>query len=260
MAKGDTKTQNYLGVAASGTRADLQRNCGDTRTQSLIMDIAERIIEMEEHWAVIMPTASADNYGKIVQYVGETTSDYTKGFFYECVLPANPEYEASVKAPTRLKASVDTDTFAEAVSGIVGEYEFDYIGKPVGFLATYTNLAIYCERNATLDTGTAIGWTYTPPTGGAEQNYYTDTEYVNSSTKIYLDAAFENVAPYQMGSIDRSLDEGYWVMSGKETLTTLGDYGISVKESKAEVGDAIIVKLDSESSYYWDNIDVQPRG
>lgn len=32
-----------------------------------------------------MPTASADKVGKIYQYVGETDSDYTNGYFYKCV-------------------------------------------------------------------------------------------------------------------------------------------------------------------------------
>lgn len=48
MASGDTKTQQYLDVAAHGTRADVQRGCCDTRTQSLIMDVADRIITEEE--------------------------------------------------------------------------------------------------------------------------------------------------------------------------------------------------------------------
>ena len=41
-----------------------------------------------------MPTASADNLGKVVQYVGATTSTYTKGHFYECVSDgeATPTY------------------------------------------------------------------------------------------------------------------------------------------------------------------------
>ena len=31
-----------------------------------------------------MPTATADNYGTVVQYIGATTNDYTHGYFYEC--------------------------------------------------------------------------------------------------------------------------------------------------------------------------------
>jgi hypothetical protein len=32
-----------------------------------------------------MPTAGVDNLGKIVQYVGSTTNDYTNGYFYKCI-------------------------------------------------------------------------------------------------------------------------------------------------------------------------------
>ena len=48
MASGDTKTNQYLDIAAHGSRADLQRGCCNTRTQDLIMDVADRIITEEE--------------------------------------------------------------------------------------------------------------------------------------------------------------------------------------------------------------------
>ena len=50
MASGDTKTQEYLNLAATGTRADLPaaRGCCNTRTQNLIVDVADRIITEEE--------------------------------------------------------------------------------------------------------------------------------------------------------------------------------------------------------------------
>ena len=47
-----------------------------------------------------MPTASADNEGKIVQYIGTTTVSYTNGFFYKCV-------EDSENAGTYLWEKVD---------------------------------------------------------------------------------------------------------------------------------------------------------
>ena len=208
--------------------------------------------------ATIMPTASAENQGKILQYIGDTTTDYTQGYFYKCVLPTEAEYDTSIKAPAKLKATVDTDTFVEAVSGVVGEYEFDFIGKPVSFIATYGKVAIICARDTSIDSGTAIGWTYTPPAGGTAQHYWTNTEYITSETSVYLDTTFTGKAPYAVNGVDRSTDEGFWAVEGKETPAELGDYGISVKTGKETVGDAIIVKLDSESSYYWDNIDVQP--
>ena len=49
MASGDTKTQQYLDIAANGTRADLPGDgCCNTRTQSLILGVAERIMDVEE--------------------------------------------------------------------------------------------------------------------------------------------------------------------------------------------------------------------
>ena len=51
-----------------------------------------------------LPTASADNLGKVYQFVGTTTSSYTNGFFYQCVSDgqATPTYswaEYQVQSP-----------------------------------------------------------------------------------------------------------------------------------------------------------------
>ena len=49
MASGDTKTNQYLDIAAHGTRADLPSDtCCETRSQTLIREVAERIITEEE--------------------------------------------------------------------------------------------------------------------------------------------------------------------------------------------------------------------
>lgn len=49
MASGDTRTQQYLDVAANGTRADLPSDtCCETRTQTLIRGVAERIMDVED--------------------------------------------------------------------------------------------------------------------------------------------------------------------------------------------------------------------
>lgn len=49
MANGDTKTNQYLDVAANGTRADLPSDtCCETRTQTLIRGVAERIMDVED--------------------------------------------------------------------------------------------------------------------------------------------------------------------------------------------------------------------
>lgn len=49
MAKGDTKTNQYLDIAANGTRADLPTDtCCETRSQTLIRGVAERIMDVED--------------------------------------------------------------------------------------------------------------------------------------------------------------------------------------------------------------------
>lgn len=49
MAKGDTKTNQYLDIAANGTRADLPTGtCCETRSQTLIREVAERIMDVED--------------------------------------------------------------------------------------------------------------------------------------------------------------------------------------------------------------------
>ena len=60
----DEKGDLYL-VLTDGTRV----NCGKVNSQF-----------------TTLPTPSATNVGAILQYVGATTSQYTNGFFYECVL------------------------------------------------------------------------------------------------------------------------------------------------------------------------------
>lgn len=34
----------------------------------------------------VVPTASADYLNRIIQYIGDTTNDYTSGYFYKCIL------------------------------------------------------------------------------------------------------------------------------------------------------------------------------
>lgn len=49
MASGDTRTQQYLGIAANGNRADLpSETCCETRTQTLTREVAERVIGLDE--------------------------------------------------------------------------------------------------------------------------------------------------------------------------------------------------------------------
>lgn len=58
-------------------------NTIDEYTQSLGYVVHNEMQPMLQYSEV--PEASEDNEGKILQYIGETDSNYTQGYFYKCV-------------------------------------------------------------------------------------------------------------------------------------------------------------------------------
>lgn len=57
-----------------------------------------------------MPTASADNLGDVVEYIGSTTADYTLGYFYQCqyVNSAYSWVKIDISDNAALDARIDT--------------------------------------------------------------------------------------------------------------------------------------------------------
>lgn len=89
---------------------------GDSETQT-IKRVAwndEVTIQYE-----IMPTPSENELGKIVQYVGETTGDYIKGFFYRCAEVPNTDPTEYEWVNQEVQESTDTsNAVAEALAVI----------------------------------------------------------------------------------------------------------------------------------------------
>lgn len=80
MAKGDTKTNQYLDIAANGTRADLPTDtCCETRSQTLIRGVAERIMDLEDEvheWENNPDVADiVDTYADLEDYDTSTLTD-----------------------------------------------------------------------------------------------------------------------------------------------------------------------------------------
>ena len=48
MASGDTKTNQYLDIAANGEKSDFPASCCETRSQTLIREVGERIMDLED--------------------------------------------------------------------------------------------------------------------------------------------------------------------------------------------------------------------
>lgn len=80
MASGDTKTNQYLDIAANGTRADLPSDtCCETRSQTLIRGVAERIMNLEDEvheWQDNPDVADiVDTYADLQAYDTSTLTD-----------------------------------------------------------------------------------------------------------------------------------------------------------------------------------------
>lgn len=80
MASGDTRTQQYLGVAANGSRADLPgESCCETRTQTLVREVAERVIGLDEEVQEMKNNPDVvdivDTYQDLTDYDTSTLTD-----------------------------------------------------------------------------------------------------------------------------------------------------------------------------------------
>lgn len=80
MANGDTKTESYLRAAAEGTRADLPSDtCCNTKTQNLILGVANRIMDVEDEVEELKNNSDVvdivDTYADLQAYDTSTLTD-----------------------------------------------------------------------------------------------------------------------------------------------------------------------------------------
>ena len=57
-------------------------------TELYVIEGDSNLIYAEQ--AVALPTASADNLGKLYQYIGATDANYTQNYFYKCTSAGDP--------------------------------------------------------------------------------------------------------------------------------------------------------------------------
>ena len=151
------------GGAGGGGSADFPE--GGTTGQVLAKasnddnDVEWKTIDADKTQYTTMPTASADNLGQIVQYVGETTVTepiYMKGLFYKCVSDgeSTPTYSWE-QADVQSYPETDlTNVFASGfpVASVSGARQFEYStgeqivgtwinGKPI-YQKTFTGLSV----------------------------------------------------------------------------------------------------------------------
>jgi hypothetical protein len=87
-----------------------------------------------------MPEATEENFGMIVQYVGESTEQYIKGCFYENSICYNTSIEHEIANPSGYRdidVVLDIGVFSEVVNDIPGTYTFAEEGMEASRIALY---------------------------------------------------------------------------------------------------------------------------
>lgn len=147
MASGDTKTQQYLDVAANGTRADLPSDtCCETRTQTLTREVAERVIALDEEVQEIKNNPDVvdivDTYADLQAYDTQHLTDN------DIIRVLQDETHDGNSTYYRFTKNPDTWTFIGEISG--GEViktltAADYNWNSASFSATepYNSIAMW---------------------------------------------------------------------------------------------------------------------
>ena len=154
-----------------------------------------------------MPTATPSNVGKIVQYVGDTTEDYTKGYFYESYEYVAEDSSISISQyqGAGVTPSVDKDTFETQIT-TSGVYDFTYDGSDWKLGDTVVDLADYGITYTESEQATA-SYTGTGITGAS---------VVLATFKTQVESTGEYIFEY---------DGSDWKLG--ETVVDLTDYGIT---------------------------------
>lgn len=205
----DTKVANLI-INKGLTKAELNEKyqqglIGDNELS--IVDTEENVVQVDE-----MPVASASNVNSIVQFAGETTEDYTNGYFYKCILSdgvyswtqinvqpgggAGIEWETIVDLPATYSAGMNFTCPQFVVQGGLpdGNYEFYYQVK------TLSNSG---------DTSAPFGV---------------------ATYKIAVRLRHDNGQPYMVGSIAPVID-GDWMPSADYKIDKLSVYGCFYEDS-----------------------------
>ena len=199
-----------------------------------------------------MPSPSSSNEGQVLQYIGTTNVNYTKGYYYECV-----EYPASSGTYIwkNIKVQDSEDIFRYNVipspsSSIEGAI-IQYIGATN---ATYTNGYYYQCVESPVGSGTYV-WVQKnvqPNNGGGGGDGVVDGYYNSADQLFYEDSAFLNPITGEDNTIYVDLNtNGLYRYDGTIFIKVSSS---TDSYTKAEIGD--LSDLPDTSKNVIENIDL----
>lgn len=140
MSLPETRIEHYLHYMAFGGEMPNYPQVTRTRIENYLDYIARNIhgMQFEE-----MPTPSAKYYRAIVQYVGDTDSNYTRGYFYDCTRSGSATATVTF---SKDKISCPNDKFLQFIQGIC-PLEYDKISKGSMTYVENAGLLVFNGKN-----------------------------------------------------------------------------------------------------------------
>ena len=169
----DSNTSNYEWV-----NIEVQPASGSTGVSSVNGEVGAVVLDAKKIGLQVetMPTATVDNLGDIVQYVGTTTLDYTNGRFYKCVYDGVSTYswvvaedyisksgtvglvknDGSIDQSQYAKEADLAQEFSTATNYVIGDY-VTYLGSFYKFTSNHNAGAWDANDVTSVDVITLLG-------------------------------------------------------------------------------------------------------
>lgn len=238
---------------------------------------------------VVMPTPSATEVNNIVQYIGETTQDYTQGYFYKCVSdgedPATYSWVRIDVQPAVHPVETANIVYGTNENGEQTEYNLTTFGQIDNVAIHGVNQPIsnktvdlsVVEQKSTMPVAskTLVGQVV-QYTGDDTQNYkhnyfyecvaiYTDLlQQIHTGspqTEYYIDVNefLQNRNLQTNTQYDMTLSSSYWEPTGDPQGSPAFRNGTVIKNRQAisNTGDRVTLELGEVFS--WRRVNVQPE-
>lgn len=241
MANGDTKTESYLRVAAEGTRADLPTDtCCNTKTQNLILGVANRIMDVEDEVErlennpdvadIVATYSDLENYDKtqltdkdVIRVLQDSTHDDESTYYRYDAATGEFTYIGTSKQYTNF---VGTDGAVAGQSGLVPAPATTDADKFLKSDGTWAEAGGGSTVNVVQTTGAST-------TDVMSQNATTNMVFQDPSTKRQVNIGSSNTF-YQPN--DGGIIIGYR-SEGRGSSITLGKQAKSAQSSCIAIGE-----------------------
>ena len=273
----DTKVANLI-INKGLTKAELNEKyqqglIGDNELS--IVDTEENVVQVDE-----MPVASASNVNSIVQFSGETTENYTNGYFYKNI----PEYSDPTATISQTVGSgltnltVDVDTFIEAEQP-TGDETVNFVASVTPATLSFVPQATW-SVSATPEQLKTMYWNEASIdldslAPAEQQNLFVEYYNENNVGFGFSGSTYINLSVTALGNygititgtpVDNESTTGVYTPQivdwGKDGSTVdIASYGVSFNGTPLD-GDTLTVVYTATSviSYNWTQINVQPGG